>query len=807
MDSLWQDIRYAGRTLRRAPLYALTVAATMGLGLGLVGSAFTLLNAYLFKPIDLPAPHALHALSWETDSTSRDMSRRQRFSLSDYEALRTDATRVAEVAAVRDVLVMQDTVASGGLLVTGNYFTMLGARPALGRLLTPADAAVRGGEAVAVLSYRAWRARYGADPGIIGQRIALGRQRFEVVGVAEPHANLMNQEFVNFWAPLTMAGAFTGVDPWSEPETRLLMVISRLRDGGSAASLQAWLGVWLRQRADADAGSVTTHVDSLATRIALDASMLTMVVLIMSAFGLVLLVASANVTNLMLARALGRQPEIAVRLALGASRWRVARQLIVESLVLAVPAAAAGLALIMVLARVFPAAILATFPADVVPVEDVLVPLDPDVRVLTFLAAVAVLSAVLISLAPAGRLAGMRLAQASRGEASMDVRRSRLRSGLVAMQIGACALFVVGAMALVGESSRLANPRLNLTLDRVSMVGIDQKFRAALATRLQSEPAVEQVVAATQPPLLGESMLPMVVATASATSIAQTTGYTVVSPGYFPMFDIRIVRGRMFTPAEAGEPLAIVSEGMAATLWPGQDALGQTLDLAADPGERPDRRLPSGRVRVIGVAEDVANGFFLRGIDPSWVYFPTDLAAVVDMSMVVKAKTGDVAELRAAVAAAVAEVAPDVSFDVTSLPALLGFGVWVFRAFSVAASVLGLVGLAFAYSGTHAVVSFLVAQRRREFGVRMALGASAWRIVRAMLMETSRTASIGLVAGLTIAAGVMQLLSGSIAILPRVGAGPFVVGAAIVLVATAVATLSPLRAAARIDPAEALRSE
>jgi len=389
----------------------------------------------------------------------------------------------------------------------------------------------------------------------------------------------------------------------------------------------------------------------------------------------------------------------------------------------------------------------------------------------------------------------------------MDVRRSRLRSGLVAMQIGACALFVVGAMALVGESSRLANPRLNLTLDRVSMVGIDQKFRAALATRLQSEPAVEQVVAATQPPLLGESMLPMVVATASATSIAQTTGYTVVSPGYFPMFDIRIVRGRMFTPAEAGEPLAIVSEGMAATLWPGQDALGQTLDLAADPGERPDRRLPSGRVRVIGVAEDVANGFFLRGIDPSWVYFPTDLAAVVDMSMVVKAKTGDVAELRAAVAAAVAEVAPDVSFDVTSLPALLGFGVWVFRAFSVAASVLGLVGLAFAYSGTHAVVSFLVAQRRREFGVRMALGASAWRIVRAMLMETSRTASIGLVAGLTIAAGVMQLLSGSIAILPRVGAGPFVVGAAIVLVATAVATLSPLRAAARIDPAEALRSE
>jgi hypothetical protein len=307
--------------------------------------------------------------------------------------------------------------------------------------------------------------------------------------------------------------------------------------------------------------------------------------------------------------------------------------------------------------------------------------------------------------------------------------------------------------------------------------------------------------------MLGEGGLPTVTATASATSIAQTTGYTVVSPGYFPMFDIRIVRGRTFTPAEAGEPIAIVSQGMAATLWPGQDALGQTLDLTAEPGGRPHRRLPSGRVRVIGVAEDVANGSLLRGIDPGWVYFPTDLAAVVDLRLVVKTKTGDVADLRAAVAAAVADVAPDTSFEVTSLPALLGGGVWIFRAFSVVASILGLVGLAFAYSGTHAVVSFLVAQRRREFGVRMALGASAWRIVRAMLMETSRIASIALVAGLAIAAGVMQLLAGSIAILPRVGVAPFVVGAAILLVATVVAALSPLRTAARIDPAEALRSE
>ena len=159
VDSLFQDIRYALRTLRRAPLFAATIVATMGLGLGLVGSAFTLLNAYLLKPIDLPDPRALYALSWDTETT-----RRQRFSLADFEALQPEARRFAAVAAAKNVTFMQDAVSVGGLLVTGNYFELLGARPALGRLLRPDDAAARGGRAVVVLSHNAWRSRYGSDP-------------------------------------------------------------------------------------------------------------------------------------------------------------------------------------------------------------------------------------------------------------------------------------------------------------------------------------------------------------------------------------------------------------------------------------------------------------------------------------------------------------------------------------------------------------------------------------------------------------------------------------------------------------------
>jgi hypothetical protein len=183
--------------------------------------------------------------------------------------LQREAQHFSQVAAAKDVTVMQDTVSTSGLLVTGNYFELLGARPALGRLLRPVDAAVRGGEAVVVLSHETWRSRYGSDPAIVGQRISLGRQRFEVVGVAEPQARLSGQPFVTFWVPLTMAGALPGVDPLSEPDSASLVVVGRLQSGVTAASVRAWLDVWLRQRfpPPSDAAPVTVHLDSLATRL------------------------------------------------------------------------------------------------------------------------------------------------------------------------------------------------------------------------------------------------------------------------------------------------------------------------------------------------------------------------------------------------------------------------------------------------------------------------------------------------------------------------------------------------------------
>ena len=315
---------------------------------------------------------------------------------------------------------------------------------------------------------------------------------------------------------------------YGPPDARTLGVIGRLRENVTATSMRAWLEVWLRDVfPPSDATPVAVRVESLATRLLVDSEAVMMFVLIMSAFGLVLLVAAANITNLMLARALARQPEIAVRLALGASRWRVARQLIAESLVLAVPAAAAGLALVTVTARAVTALIVATWPAGAPPLQNILLPLEPDVRVMAFLAAMAVVSAVLITLAPAARLAGMRLAQASRGEASTSRHGSRLRSGLVAMQIGACALFLIGAIGLLDQSSR-SNPPLNLAYERVSSVSIDAAVRPKVAAQLASDATVQSVAGAWRMPM-GNS-LPTTAVKASTTNIATSVGYTGVSP-------------------------------------------------------------------------------------------------------------------------------------------------------------------------------------------------------------------------------------------------------------------------------------
>jgi predicted permease len=654
-----------------------------------------------------------------------------------------------------------------------------------------------------------WRTEYGADPALIGSSVTLGRRSFTVVGVMPPAFGPAGTQMAGFWAPLAAAADFGLEEPRREPDTARLWAVGRLREKGAEAQVSAWLEVWLGRRYKAgspDAPRAVT-LESLATMLPLTDKTLALLTVILSSFGLVLLVACANVTNLLLARTLARQRELAVRLSLGSSRWRVMRQLTIESLMLAAPAAALAFAMTLATARAFPALVIGTFPEGIGPVEVLLAPLDPDPRVIAFLCVGAVLAAIVVALAPAARMARLELSRASRGEAAWDTRRSRLRTGLVAVQIGACLLFLVGATALVDETRRLTDSGSGLSYERVASVRLPDRLRVAVATRLAADASVAGVGAAWEPPMTGP--LPKVNVLASETRIARPSGFLVVSPEYFSLFEVHVVRGRVFTAAEGDDeaPLALVSAATAQALWPGLDPIGRTLDLlgAAD---SPQRRVPEHRnVRVIGVVEDVGSGSLIEGPDSTCIYFATGIRAAAPVSLLVRGRSDSVATLRDSVTAAVNSLEPDAVYQFFSLSQMVGAAAWVFGALSTTASILGVVGLLLAFSGTYAVVSFLAAQRSREFGVRMALGATVSSIVGGMLTETLRTAAIGLAGGVVLAMGFARLASSILESVPVFAPRPYAVGMVIVLASTIAAGLVPAVRAARIDPSRALRVE
>jgi predicted permease len=801
IEDLIADFKYGLRQLRRAPLFAASVATTIGLGLGVFTSAFTILNAYVLRPVDLPNPYQLYALNWDTAT-----ERQHRFALADFEALREGAPFFSGLVATEEASVMEHGAPAAGLLVTGNYFQVLGARAAMGRLLMPTDASNPGAGAVVVLSHAAWRSHHGGDPAIVGKEIALGRQRVTVVGVTEPGYGLGGEALVEFWAPLTMARAFGAWDVWSNRDLSSLLVLGRMRPGSSAGQLRVWLDAWLRQRfpAGSDRAPLAVHVESLATLIPLTGPQLTLFSLLMAAFGLVLLMACANVTNLLLARAFGRQQEIAIRLSLGASRWRITRQLLIESLTLAVPASAVGLAFTMVTARVFPSLIVRTFPAGIVPIDAIMRPLEPDVRVMTCLCAAAVTSAVVVTLLPALRLTRANFLGAPKGDSALGGRGSGLRKGLVGLQIGACVLFLVSALGLIDVSRRTVTAKTGLSYEHVLEVTMTRRLRPKVAERLQADPAVARIAAAWRAPFAGP--MPPIQVVASRTGIEQTAGFMVVSPEYFPLFDIPIVRGRDFSAPEADEAaaVALVSQATARVLWPGLDPIDQTLDLI--PSRVSVRRPAYTSVRVIGVTADVVSGMPTDGVDRTCVYFATSLQTPDALTMLVRGD-GDMGALKASVTVAVNAIEPEAGFQSMPMRTVVGVFAWVMQAFSVAALFVGTVGLVLAFSGTYGVVAFIVMQRTREFGIRVALGATAGRIVSDLLGETLHTAALGIGAGVLMAAGLGAVFSSTmpIPVIPKFSILPYLMGTGIVLIATAAAALIPSLRTTRIDPSRALR--
>jgi len=803
IDDTVRDIVYALRTFKRTPLVAFTIVCTVAIGLGLVAAAFTVLNALVFRVDSVPDVQEMFAV--ERPQTAGEPAG---FTRDKFDALRRETRVFSDVyAQVNDIDSRIDGRLIYGTFVTGNFFQVLRVGAAVGRALTPAD----DGQAVMVLSYRGWDRLFARDRAILGRRLIVNGVTFEIVGVMpEGFRGLAVVAPDDYWASLSMLGQVSPRHRGREA-TFAVDVIGRLKTGLSPQGAAAQLSIW-----DA-AQSNSSPIERRGQRLTLVPRRGTVphpletapvIAPLLFSFGLILLIGCANVANLLLARAVARQREIGIRLSLGATRRRIVRQLLTESLLLALTAAAAGFVISRVALAVIINALMTRMPPDIGDVR-LLVP-DSDWRVIVFLIAGAVLSTVAFALAPALQAARIEPVRTMRGEILRDGRPSRTRNFLVSIQVSASALLLISAAVFLRSAFAGASYDSGVrTSDTVVVQIVNEQTRGALVQALMIEPTVAAVAASW--PDLGQR-----------TAFAETSGgkakvaYRFVSPEYFRVLDIAVVRGRVFMPAESTPSLSVVvvSETTARTMWPTADAVGQTIrldpELTSEPRRGDDLPLQPQTFTVIGVVKDVA-GLRIAPFEKAVVYVPTN-PAMPKTSLVARVH-GDPELARQTLLNRLTAIDPEMGRQVTTLRTLARMETFFLQAGFWLTVALGGLALALTVSGLFSVLSYLVEQRIREIGVRMALGATTRDITRLVLSQSIRPVGFGLLIGGGSAAGLAAALLATPAaatigeIVDVLDPVAYAVSLLIIVAACLVAAAVPATRAARLDPTRALRQE
>jgi predicted permease len=797
------DVWYALRAFRRAPVFVLTVVVTIALPLGLITALFTIFNAYVLRPVAVHEPHSIYQYTW-TDRRGAGHS----FSWAEFEAFRDDNPVFSGVAATRSLFGRVDGYPLSGDLVTANYFQMLGVSAVVGRTLLPEDGVTPGSAPVVVLSHAAWQNKLGAEPDIIGKTIVIRGHPLQVIGIIKPEFTGLHETPRDFWVPLTMAGQLEdGPNLFGPQHPEQLDIVGRLRAGLTPTQAAAALGAWA-QRATAERSQeekpVGIVLESRATSIRLTPQLIAAAAPVLAAFLLVLLIACANIASMMLARAIARQRDIGLRLSLGAARIRLVRQLLTESLVLAVPAALAGAVLSETSLHLGQRALIFAMPSDLAQFVTI-PPLQSDIRVFGFLVAVAVFSALLFGLAPAIQATRLDVAQAVKGEFAADLRPTKLRNALVIGQITACALLLTCAVLSLRASARLSNLEVGFATSGVLELDINEKYRPRILSRLAEEPAVQAIAVAQSIPLNGGLfMAPMIAGEGTAVRAA----YNFVSPAFFQVLDISILSGRNFTKeeAETGAAVAVISQKTALQFWPGQQALGQAIRITPDSQAWPDSKLRRfSAVRVIGVASDIVTCCLVVGLDPTLVYLPTASTAAGTELLVRVHGSSDQARQR--LDSQLSAISPGAIDQIHTMEMFRAGGLFPFRVAAAVCTVIGGLALLLALSGVYGVLSYAVSQRTREIGIRMAIGATTSAVAGLVLKQSMKLAVIGSAAGSMLALAVWRILASRLFFMKTFDGVAFFVGVLVPLASAAVAAYVPARRAVLVDPTTTLRHE
>jgi predicted permease len=655
-----------------------------------------------------------------------------------------------------------------------------------------------------VLSYDAWQAKFGADSGVIGRRVLLHGVPVSIVGVAAKHFTGIGPMPPDFWAPVTLSSRLEGTpDVFGAKDPQVLWPVLRLTAGVAAPQARAALQTWAaRETATLPDSLRWTRVDlvSAASALPLTAENLAMFTPPAVAFALVLLIACVNVANVLLARGIARQREVGIRLALGAPRSRLVRQLLTESALLAITAAVLGFIISRWAVDGGVRLMFASVPGEFVPYVRV-IPLSPDLRVFGFLLLVAFASALAFGLVPALQATRPQVVQSARGEAAPA---GRLRSTLVVAQIGVCSLLLIVTGILL-RGARLADrlPTGMRTSDVVQLT-LDDRARGATLRRLRAEPILSDVGASSQSPLDG--MYPSLGVRVAGESRIAVAAVDFVDAGFFRVLAIPTVRGRGFTADEErlGAPVAVVSEAAAHALWPGTDPIGQFVEQSAEP----PRDSPLARVRsarVIGVSRNAVSGWIGTGLDRPVIYYPTTPESTG--AKIVARVTGDANQARQRIDRDLVAVDQGAVIEIHTLDDYLAVQRWPFKIFSWVSAAIGALALTLTLIGIYGVLSYLVAQRTKEIGIRMALGASVGAVVGTVLRQSLRYAVVGIAAGSVLALGVSKLFASVLVIVDTFDPAGYAWGIAVVLAACVAAAWAPSRRAARVNPVEMLREE
>ena len=803
VDSTVKDVAYAIRSFFRTPIVSATIVVTVAVGLGVVTVLFSILNIFLFRVDHVPDIHEMFTVQRPDDANGE----RPNFTRPQFETMLRETNVFAGAYAEQNDI---DTRIDGRMmsvtLVTGDAFRVFGVRAAAGRALLPTDDDRTAPNAVVVLSDRGWQRHFGRDPQIIGRKIIVNGAPHEVVGVMPEGFRGLSVSAPDVWAPMSSLADFRPIHRGREDQLGLA-VIGRLKPGVSRGSALAQLDAWDSRGATERRAANILLVPRRGT-VPQPLEALVVFAPLFFSFGLILLIGCANVANLLLARGVSRQREIGIRLSLGASRWRIVRQLLTESLVLALAAAALGFYVSRIAIHGTIAAVQANLPPDI-GAFNLGVP-EADWRVVLFLIAGAVLSTAFFGLMPALHATRIDPVRTLRGELIKDAKPGRSRSVLIGLQVAASALLLICSAVFLRStySSTTQDPGIR-TSDTLVIEIINETRRAAMIQAISTDPTIVRAAAA-WPDLMSRPRA----AFAQAPDAKATLAYRMVSPEYFGVLDIPIVRGRGFADHErAGAASVILSETAARTLFATRDPIGQVIQLDQDP-DSPTRRidepaLPARAFTVVGISRDVT-GFRIDDFKDDAVYVP--IGAAARKTALVARANGDPEMARQRILEKLTLVDPNMG-QVWTLRTMSRMEFYVLRIAFGVTLVLGALALTLTVSGLFSVLSYLVEQRTKEIGVRMALGATSRNVTRLVLSQTARPVAIGLLIGTASAAALATLLIA----LPAAGAvgevvkvtDPFAyIGSLLLIVAACYAAASiPAGRAARVDPMRTLRQD